>query len=129
MDFPDNNFISFGETPEIEYLKDVGVLKRSNFIVLSSNGGDGDLFSRIQVAAFKNNNELEKGYWSLAQPNRELILNKESSELTRNLEVELYECLPIPSPEVSLEDILHFKERRKDELLEFRRFMDNLYLK
>lgn len=128
LDFPDNNFISIGGSSEIDYLKDVGVLQRSKHILQSFSSSAGVLYSQIQLETLKNNNEKESGKWSIAQPNSKLILNEESCVLTRNLEVELYESLPVPTSDVSLEDVLFFKERRKDELLEFRHLMDNLYL-
>src|SRR5699024_11989865 len=41
----------------------------------------------------------------------------------------LHDALPIfPTTETSLEDILKFKDKRKDELLEFRYLMDTFYL-
>jgi hypothetical protein len=44
------------------------------------------------------------------------------------IEMELYRALPAPPPEVSFEDILEFKNRRKDELLSLRYALDELYL-
>ena len=41
------------------------------------------------------------------------------SALAPAIEVELYECLPIPASDVPLHDILEFKEKRKDELMQF----------
>jgi len=125
LDFPNTNIVSMGTTPETDYLESVGVLQRS---VFNSNTFNGEFYAKIQLEALKKNNEKEKGSWSLAQPNSKLVLDKVSSHQTRNLEVELYRSLPIPSAEVSLDDILSFKEIRKDELLEFRSLMDGLYL-
>lgn len=127
LDYPNNNIISFGDTPEISYLKSVGVLKSSK-IHIHSSGEIGELYAKSQLEAFNLNNSKEKGSWSLAQSNKNLILNRDASELTRSLEIELYKSLPVPSSEVSLEDILVFKEKRNDELLEFRSLMDKLYL-
>lgn len=127
IDFPENNAINFGGSPEIDFLQNAGVLKRSK-INLNLNGEMVGLFLKSQTEAFKLNNEKEPGSWSLAQPNQSLALDINSSFLTRNLEIELYHCLPIPSTEVSLDDILIFKERRKEEFLEFRYLLDNLYL-
>jgi hypothetical protein len=126
LDFPDNNIISIGGSPEIEYLQEVGILQRSR-VTAAGRWEVGEAFLWCQMEAFKENNHKEPGSWSLAQPNNKLVLDKASSVQTRNLEVELYQSLPIPSEEVSLEDILLFKENRKDELLEFRFLMDNIY--
>ncbi|MDQ1005426.1 hypothetical protein QFZ28_006004 [Neobacillus niacini] len=51
---------------------------------------------KAQHDVFQLNNESEKGCWSLAQPNVKLLLPKEDAVLTRNLEVDLFQCLPIP---------------------------------
>ncbi|MFJ8072264.1 DUF6236 family protein [Peribacillus sp. NPDC096447] len=126
VDFP-LNFLSNATTPEIEYLKNVGFLKRSA-ISFSESGRFLDIFLRNQYEVYKKNNEADPGRWSLAQPNRKLVLNRDNGVLSRNLEIELYNSLPIPTPEVSIEDILIFKERRKDELSEFRALTDGLYL-
>jgi hypothetical protein len=127
IDFPMSNIIHFGDSPETSYLKEVGFLKRS-FVKIQSSGELTDLFLKSQLKAFNQNNKLEPGSWSIAQPNRRLILDEKSCFLKENLEVELYSCLPVPTNDVSLDDILKFKERRKDELLEFRILMDKLYL-
>ncbi len=37
--------------------------------------------------------------------------------------------LPVPSPGTPFIDILEFKQRRKDELLEFRTYLDDIYQK
>lgn len=126
IDFPDNNIISFGSSPEVKYLMEVDALQRSE-VRLNLSGDMVDLYLKSQMEAFKENNNVEKGSWSIAQPQRKLILDEGSSIQTRSLEIELYDCLPIPSSIVSLEDILIFKQRRNDELLEFRYLMDSLY--
>lgn len=127
LDFPDNNIISIGGSPEIEYLESEGVLQRTTYTLNSFNSDIVSLFSRLQLETFRINNETENGNWSLAQPNSELFLPKDQSVITRNLEVQLYQSIPIPTSEVSLGDILTFKENRKDELLEFRGLMDDFY--
>ncbi|MGG0789882.1 DUF6236 family protein [Peribacillus simplex] len=125
---PDGFFESL-DSPEINFLERANVLKRTKVnIKPRSSRVYEPYFIKAQLTAFKLNNELEKGCWTLAQSNAELLLPKEDAVLTRNLEVDLFQCLPIPSQEVSLADILLFKEHRRDELLEFRSLLDNLYL-
>lgn len=127
IDFPQNNIIGFGETPEISFLKDIGILKQSNIRVLDS-GEMTKLYLKTQIEALKLNNEKEKGCWSLGQTNTHLVLPKNDTIKKRIVEINLHQALPIPSDKVSLDDILFFKERRKDELLSFRGMMDELYL-
>lgn len=126
-DFPLSTAIYFEDSPETMYLKEVGFLQRS-VINLQFSGNFAEIFLKGQTEAFRENNMLQPGCWSIAQPNRKLILDAKSSILKETLEVDLYRCLPVPTLNVSLEDILKFKEQRKDELLEFRELVDNLYL-
>jgi hypothetical protein len=81
-----------------------------------------------QAAALQMNNQREPGLWSMAQVGRTVFLPPEVSHEAQAIEIELYNALPIPSDEVSLDDILLFKDRRNDELLALRRAMDRLYL-
>lgn len=132
IDFPINNILSVEGTPDMDYLQNVGVLKRSktNIEVGETQFEIEDIIDimlKSQMQTFLNNNKEQSGSWSLAQPNSKLFLPKESSIQTRTIEIELYNSLPIPTGEVSIEDILEFKERRIDELSEFRYCMDNLY--
>jgi hypothetical protein len=64
----------------------------------------------------------------MGQTGSKLLLPSELSHETQALEIELYNVLPVPSDEVSLDDILWFKDRRNDELLALREAMDGLYL-
>lgn len=129
IDFPDNNLISIGSSQEMEYLESVGVMDRSKVIFNSWNGQNiGYAFAEMQTSVLEERNKNEGGKWSIAQPNSSLLFPKEIGTLTRSIEVELYQSIPIPSAEVNLEDILNFKEHRKDELTRFRILMDEFYL-
>ena len=126
IDFPINQILHFGDTPETEYLIKAQVMKRSK-INLQMNGELVELFLKGQLEAFRINNNENPGSWALAQSGSELVLPKSSTIMTRNLEIELYNCLPVPRLDVSLDDILNFKEMRRDELLEFRQLIDDIY--
>jgi hypothetical protein len=45
------------------------------------------------------------------------------------MELELYQAIPVPLKDVPIEDILKFKDNRRDELLRFRHAMDTFYQK
>ncbi|ALS73917.1 hypothetical protein AUC31_01030 [Planococcus rifietoensis] len=127
IDFPTSNIITFGGTADTDFLESTGALKRSR-VNLQMAGEFTNLFLKSQMEAFRLNNEKEVGSWSLAQPHYNLVLDEVSGIMSRNIEVELYQSLPVPEKDVPLVDILEFKEKRKDELLEFRSLIDNLYL-
>ncbi|MEX5486294.1 DUF6236 family protein [Proteus mirabilis] len=42
------------------------------------------------------------------------------------VELELYDMLPVPSADTPLDDILTFKDKRKDELIAFRCYLDEI---
>ncbi|WP_141431412.1 DUF6236 family protein [Bacillus sp. 03113] len=126
IDFPQNNIIGFGDSPDIEYLKNVGVLKQTR-VQIQLSGEMTELYLKGQLMALRMNNEVEKGCWSLGQENIDLVLPRSETVLDRGIEFNLYNGLPVPSSDVSFEDIMHFKEKRNDELLEFRFLMDNFY--
>jgi hypothetical protein len=128
IDWPDNNIMSFGgETPELLYLQEIDVLNRTRVQFSSFSGNAGYSLLLMQEAALQVRNQQEPGCWALAQSRSSLLLPKEKSEEARTIEVELYNAIPVPLGVVPLEDILEFKERRKDELLHFRSAMDELY--
>jgi hypothetical protein len=117
-----------GETPELLFLIDAGLIERTKIKFASFSGNIGYSMLIMQEAALALRNKQEPGCWSLAQPRKQLILPDEVSEQSRTIEVELYKSIPVPVAAVTLEDILEFKERRKDELIRFRGAMDSLYL-
>ncbi|MCD4743028.1 MAG: DUF6236 family protein, partial [Desulfobacteraceae bacterium] len=128
IDWPDNNIISFGgETPELLFLKEVGVIDRTRVQFSNFSGNIGYSLLLMQDAALHIRNKQQPGCWALAQPRSSLFLPSEVSEEARATEVELYSVIPVPLGTVPLEDILEFKDRRRDELLHFRSAMDELY--
>jgi|SRR5690625_48784 len=127
IDLPINNIIGFGDSPEIKFLKNEGVMQQTNIKILE--GGEvADLHLKAQLQALEINNQKDKGRWTLGQENIDLVLPKNNFIKSDGIEIDLYRSLPIPTTETSLEDILKFKDKRKDELLEFRYLMDTFYL-
>ncbi|MGH7181466.1 MAG: DUF6236 family protein [Nitrospiraceae bacterium] len=128
LDWPDNNIISFGEgEADMQALKAIGVLERTPVQFNTFSGNVGDAMLRMQVAALEARNNKDPGNWSLAQRSSILVSPENAIPQTRSLEVELYSSIPVPLPEVSFDDVISFKQRRRDELLHFRAVMDTLY--
>ena len=132
IEFPNNNIISIGDSPDIRFLKEIGILSRTeiqfDFDNLCGDCDYGCAYIHAQLAALKIRNEREPGCWSMAQTGNILNLPIEKSQEARTIEVDLYNAFPVPSDAVSLDDILFFKERREAELMAFRSAMDLLYL-
>jgi uncharacterized protein (DUF697 family) len=129
IDWPDNNIISIGESDDdgMAFLKSEGILERTMVQFSSFHGNIGNAMLDMQVLALDLRNEREPGAWSLAQQSAHLASTETGTSVARSIEVELYSALPIPSSDVPFESIIEFKERRSDELLNFRSTMDELY--
>ncbi len=128
IEYPNNNFIHIGSSPDVQSLIDAGVLQRTNISLPSFSGNIGTAYVLCQAIAARQLNEAEPGKWTIAQSGPRFYLPDEISSPARSLEVELYNALPSPGADVSLEDILSFKERYRDELIAFRAYIDELYL-
>lgn len=129
IDWPDNNIISIGESDDdgMIFLKSAGILERTIVRFDSFSGNIGHAMLDMQVSALEARNKDEPGAWSLAQQSTHLASTATGTSEMRSIEVELYSALPIPSPDIPFEDILEFKQRRSDELLNFRSTMDEIY--
>lgn len=129
IDYPTNNLFFIPLTPDEQFLKDAGLLKRSqiNIIINGSLTINPEIFINSQLAAFNYNNKAKDEIWSIAQPTKEVILPRKDSFETRSIQVDLFNCLPVPTANVNLEDVLNFKERRHNELKEFRWLLDSMY--
>lgn len=111
--------------PELDYLEECGVLQRHNIDFKYFSGiSDHERNLLIQDQAFQKHNANEPGLWSIAQSSTSPDFYNNSESLAA--EVELYGMLPIPAKDVPLADILEFKTKRADELIELRMYLDEL---
>ena len=116
-----------GLTPSLEFLQGERIVRKTNARPHFS-GGMAELWVRAQLEAWRLNEMREPGAWSLAQQGDFFWLPEEERVRTRGIETALYNALPVPSDDVSFEEILEFKVRRAAELQEFRSELDALYL-
>lgn len=127
FDLPDNPIMGIGLTPSLEFLKNEGIVRKTNARP-NFSGGMAEIWVRAQLEAFRLNEELEPGAWTLAQQGERFWLPDDERIRTRVIEATLYKALPIPGEDVAIQDILDFKVRRADELLALRTELDSLYL-
>lgn len=125
IDYPDNNIISMGLSDDLTFLEASGILKRTRVIFGGSVPIDGKIFIAAQEHAFQKNEEKENGKWSLAQLSDSQFYTNTTPEI--GIEFELANCLPAPQADVPLNDILEFKNKRRDELTALRIYKDELY--
>ncbi|MVF14926.1 hypothetical protein FT643_22590 [Ketobacter sp. MCCC 1A13808] len=127
IDYPSNGLINI-YSPNMDYLETTNSLKRTR-VGFSSGliSDDGEYFIEAQEAALRLNQEKEPGSWSLAQMSAEPQYSQ--GNIGVSVDFELYGMLPVPSEDTPLSDILEFKEKRRDELIAFRVYLDDIYQK
>lgn len=139
IDFPTVNWLgaNLEAQPEAKLLKEQGFLFQSsvnNPKLYPLNGGINNM------DPFKTADMLLKGQFllykeyikkdilcSLSQYNVNLETPLDFQEKISVLEMEMINCLPYPTEEIQIAEILEFKEKRKDELLNLRSKMDEIY--
>lgn len=65
--------------------------------------------------------------WSIHQFSNQLQLDQSSSTKEKIIQFELRDTLPVPSDEVSIYEVLEFKQRRASEFLELNHTLEELY--
>lgn len=117
-----------------DFLQEVGILRRHPVtdvrIRISGNPDFDDPEEQFQhhfLRAFRELDAAERGTWSLATGERSITLDDDELTDGRGVLVRLHHALPVPDRDVPLEDILTFKEKRRDELLGLRCHLEAVY--
>lgn len=126
IDYPDNNFVSVGAGPDIDFLIQAKVATRTRVQFQGAlSSGNGEFFLIAQQAAFEKHDKEQPSAWSLAQLGENPHFANTSPSLA--IEYQLWNALPVPQADVPLNDILEFKEKRHAELLGLRVYLDEMY--
>lgn len=126
IDYPENDCIRIETCPDLEYLIDVNVAKRTHVefsrpITAKFN----EFFLLAQQEAFKRHEKESPGSWSLAQLST--TPHFVGGIPTTSVEYELWNMLPVPTEDVPLAEILEFKAKRQDELVALWIHLDEMY--
>lgn len=121
---------------EGEFLKNVGILERhqvDNVIISMSDDPTNDRpeeqFQYHFLKAFRELDAKEKGVWSIATGDQAISLDDDEFDEGRGILFRLHHAIPVPAKDVPLDDVLKFKEKRRDELLALRYHLDAAYLR
>jgi len=117
--------------PEEDEFLATGVISRPR--VPFSGTFNGELMAQAQVLAqtavarglIENDKSTD---WVLHQIGDEIIIPNSESIQQQTIRVALNNSLPVPDESVFIPDILEFKERRSDELLQLHQTLDHFYL-
>lgn len=127
LDFPRGTWITFGDgSPEVEFLKQAGVLTRTETI-LPDGVIDGTMILRSMSEAFRIRELASPGMWSVSTIPGLQVFSKDQMEPGRGILVRLHNAIPVPEKEVPLHDILEFRARRRSELLNLRHNLERIY--
>lgn len=122
--WPTSRAIHFSSGPDEQFLETQGILKRPSY---TFNGDIAQGMAMTQIMAFQELDRREPGKWSLAQGANSFLL-RDGPLIDGNLAmVELVRAIPVPNQDVPLAEILEFKNRRHDELIQLRSEIDNLF--
>lgn len=127
---PTNNLIHLA-VPEEDELLSTGIVTRPR--VPFSGTFNGELMARAQLIAqtsiakslIENDRNVD---WVLHQIGDEIIIPDKEAVEKQLIRIDLANCLPVPTGDVHIPDILEFKERRKDELEYLHKSIDDLYI-
>lgn len=121
--WPSSRVIHFASGPDEQFLELAGVMSRPDY---TFNGDAAQGIAKSQIHAFLDLEKSEPGAWALAQGENSLLLADNAFEQGNGGVIELHRAIPIPQGDVPLAEILEFKNRRNDELLNLRNHLDHL---
>lgn len=125
---PTNNLFHF-VLPQEESFITAGIIDRPLFgfkgSVHSKDIPDYMISAQSQIA--EDLMKDKRTDWVMQQFGSELALPKQYSVDRNALRIDLTNCLPVPTGEVNIHDILEFKERRESEFKALHRYIDELY--
>jgi len=125
---PGNNLV-YIRIPEEELLTSSGAIERPRVTFQGSFQGDQITYAMLSCQCLVAE-ELVKDKsidWVLHQFGAECTLPNNFSHQKNIIRVDLANALPVPSPDTPIEEILEFKESRRDELGQLHNELDRLY--
>lgn len=130
MVWPRNDGMLIGGGDDLSFLVDAGVMFRPEFELEPKEFHSG-LAAEYVVKSYLNSlEELERrspGQWALSSGQHSIMTREEAFKEGRGMLVELTRAIPLPKRDVPFAEILEFKQRRRDELLELRFVLENMY--
>lgn len=124
-----NNFMK-SVMPQEEELLSSGKLeiKKYNFPLTGTIDIYGIETKSQSLLANEKLSEKSDFDWTLLQLSEELHITDKLKKEFNSIKVDLINCLPVPNNEVKFDEVLNFKEKRKDELSQLHSSIDSLYL-
>lgn len=130
---PVNNIVGLGPSTDELFLTECGIFEEieinSQFASGQiSSGQISQVFANCHLKAFDILEEKEPGLWTLSEGENSFnLIGGERFKYGRGALVELHRAIPLPAGEVPLNDLLEFKIKRRDELIDLKIELDNFF--
>lgn len=121
--WPSSRLVYFGSGPDEQFLEGAGILARPEYN-LSNDGAQA--IARGQFQAYKDLERNEPGNWALSQGESSLLWKEGLADEGTGSIIELHRAIPIPKQDVPISEILEFRQRRRDELMLLRHYIESL---
>ncbi|HHG4368438.1 TPA: DUF6236 family protein [Pseudomonas aeruginosa] len=127
LSWPKNNIIGLPGCQDTEFLQSSGVLYRPKLDV-AGHIESGNMFLEVQEELLTFYESKTPGMWSIGQGVNSAKATPSSLAVnsSHGIVMQLLNSVPTPGPDVPLADILDFKAKRQDELLQFREHFEKL---
>jgi len=128
--FPLSFVANFATGPEVDALVDMKVLRLFDIQqdYFQINFDPVEFFARPAFEIHRKLDADNPGQWCIGLAPNSIPIPTRGLEQGRELLVELIGAIPVPTAEVSFQEVLEFREERRAELLAFRAHLEGLYL-
>lgn len=121
--WPQNGFFGYN-SPEVDFLEQAGVLFRPR---IPFSGAVADIVYNSHMTGFRQLDAREPGKWALAGGANSLLTRRGDVAEGRGVLLRLIRAVPVPDVAVPLEDVLEFRNHRRDEMLCLRSELEQFY--
>ncbi len=123
--WPKLDILDIPGSADTDYLEAAQILKRP---IKSPRGEAKAAFLEMYLQTYIELDAEDPGVWALSQGEKSLFLEHGLGLFSEGsgMSLSLLRAIPIPAKDVPLNEILEFKEKRKDELLVLRAHIDKL---
>lgn len=123
LSWPQSAGIAIGSCPSASYLESAGILERPSFFF---NGNQTKAHVRGYLSTLEQYEHTQPGMWTFGSGANSIQGDHTLFTENNGTLIELQRCIPIPQRDVPLAEILEFRQRRRDELLLFRLYLDDI---
>lgn len=126
---PSNNLVYIG-IPQEEILISLGAIERPKINCQGTFNGDmiANLLLSSQSIVSEQLMKDSSTDWVIHQIGNKTVYPENFNEKKNVIQISLANTLPVPSKDISIDEILKFKQTRKDELSELHNLLDELYM-